>query len=287
MSDVVTIDLSSAAIAYRPATGEQRCVAAAEVSPAALFRATPWRTFRWYLGQRHYSGTYWSATEGGHVIYESRLELANLVLADFDPTVHHIAAQPFRLSATVDNQERRHIPDYLWVSPNKGREMNRDQMVELWDRHASYEFAVKDANLAVSTMVDDARVMHLPTMSGGFGKENLRHYYADIFIPGIPADTTSELVARSVGDSLVVDELIMRMTHDQHIPFLLPGLAPTGKTVELAMVAIVKFRGDLMESERLYWDQAAVLSQLGLIDQSLPFADVTEVSGFLRDDVLR
>ena len=91
-------------------------MAAAEVSPAALFRATPWRTFRWYLGQRHYSGTYWSATEGGHVIYESRLELANLVLADFDPTVHHIAAQPFRLSATVDNQERRHIPDYLWDS---------------------------------------------------------------------------------------------------------------------------------------------------------------------------
>jgi carboxymethylenebutenolidase len=121
---------------------------------------------------------------------------------------------------------------------------------------------------------------------GGFGKENLRHYYADVFIPGIPADTTSEPVARSVGDSFLVDEFIMRMTHSQDIPFLLPGLAPTDKAVEVPTVVIVKFRGDLMESERLYWDQAAVLSQLGLIDQSLPFADVTEISGFLRDKVL-
>lgn len=165
--------------------------------------------------------------------------------------------------------------------------MNRDQMVELWDLHAGYEFSVRDANLAVSTMVDDARVMHLPTMSGGFGKDNLRHYYAEVFIPGIPADTTSELVDRSVGDSLVVDELIMRMTHDREIPFLLPGLAPTGRAVEVPMVVIVKFRGDLMESERRYWDQAAVLSQLGLIYHGLPFADVMDVSGFLRDKVMQ
>jgi carboxymethylenebutenolidase len=167
----------------------------------------------------------------------------------------------------------------------EGRQMNRDQMVELWERHTANEFALKDANLAVSTMVDDAIVMHLPTMSGGFGKENLRHYYADVFIPGIPADTTSELIARSVGDSLLVDEFIMRMTHDQDVPFLLPGLAPTDKTVDVPTVVIVKFRGDLMESERLYWDQATVLSQLGLIDPSLPFADVTEIGGFLRDNV--
>jgi carboxymethylenebutenolidase len=124
--------------------------------------------------------------------------------------------------------------------------------------------------------------MHLPTMSGGAGRENLRRYYADVFIPGIPDDTTSEPIARSVADSLLVDEFIMRMTHDRDVPFLLPGLAPTGKTVEIPAVVIVKFRGDLMESERLYWDQAALLRQLGLIDPGLPVADTTEVSGFLR-----
>jgi hypothetical protein len=116
MSDVASFDLSSAAVAYRPAAGEKRCLPAGEVSPEALFRVVPWRTFRWYFGQRHYSGTYWSATERDHVIYESRLELANLILADFDPTVNHIVAQPFQLTAIVEGQERRHIPDYLWDS---------------------------------------------------------------------------------------------------------------------------------------------------------------------------
>jgi carboxymethylenebutenolidase len=163
--------------------------------------------------------------------------------------------------------------------------MNRDQMVELWERHMASEFALKDADLAVSTMVDDASVMHLPTMSGGVGKENLRRYYADVFIPGIPADTSSEPIARSVGDGLVVDEFVMRMTHDREVPFLLPGLAATGTTVEIPAVVVVKFRGELMESERLYWDQAAVLRQLGLIDRKLPVADVAEVSAFLRSRV--
>ncbi|MDT5075615.1 MAG: carboxymethylenebutenolidase [Mycobacterium sp.] len=99
-------------------------------------------------------------------------------------------------------------------------------------------------------MVDDAIFMHLPAMSGGNGKENLRHYYADVFIPGIPADTTTELIARSIGDNLLVEEFIIRVTHDQDIPFLLPGLAPSHKTVEVPTVVIVKFRSDLMESER-------------------------------------
>jgi carboxymethylenebutenolidase len=164
--------------------------------------------------------------------------------------------------------------------------MNRDEMVDMWERHTAYEFAVRDADLAVSTMVDDAKVMHLPTMSGGSGKENLRHYYRDVFIPGIPADTTNEQIARSVGENLIVDEFILRATHDQEVPFLVPGLAPTGKPLEVATVVVVKFRDGLMESERLYWDQAAVLDQLGLIDHGLPFASFDEVGAFLRDKVL-
>lgn len=78
-----------------------------------LRTASPWRTFRWYKGQRHYSGSYWAATAGDHVIYESRLELTRLLYADFDTDVDAIVAQPFLLKAQVGGQTRRHVPDYL------------------------------------------------------------------------------------------------------------------------------------------------------------------------------
>jgi hypothetical protein len=81
-----------------------------------LGSADPWRTFRWHLGQRHYSGTYWSSTTQGSVIYESRLELARSLFADFDAEVQHIVAQPFLLRATVDRKLRKHIPDYLLIT---------------------------------------------------------------------------------------------------------------------------------------------------------------------------
>lgn len=81
-----------------------------------LGRAEPWRTFRWYRNQRHYSGTYWSSTNQGHVIYESRLELARLLLADFDPTVTWIVAQPFLLKSVVNRRQRSHIPDFLLIT---------------------------------------------------------------------------------------------------------------------------------------------------------------------------
>lgn len=81
-----------------------------------LANAAPWRTFRWHRGQKHYSGTYWSSTVGGHVIYESRLELARLLFADFDMSVRHVVAQPFLLRASVDRNPRKHIPDYLLIT---------------------------------------------------------------------------------------------------------------------------------------------------------------------------
>ncbi|MER8028803.1 TnsA-like heteromeric transposase endonuclease subunit [Streptomyces bauhiniae] len=87
--------------------------------PAQAARAKPWRTFRNHHGQKHHSGYYWCATTGGHVLYESRLELARLMLADFDPQVVEIAAQPFRLRARVSGRARRHVPDYFLVRADR------------------------------------------------------------------------------------------------------------------------------------------------------------------------
>lgn len=165
--------------------------------------------------------------------------------------------------------------------------MNRAEMIELWERHASYEFEAKDADAAVSTMVADASVMHLPTMSGAMGRDALRDYYRNVFIPGIPDCTVNEPVARFVGDDFLVDQAIMILRHDREIPFLLPGLAPTGIRLEVPFAVFVTFRDDLMSSERLYWDQAQVLAQLGMFrDKAVPIADPSAVTAFLREATL-
>lgn len=92
------------------------CVKAPDLQQEMMDEAIPWRTFRWYFGQRHYSGAYWSATECDSVIYESRLELSRLLLADFDQSVSHIVAQPFLMKARVGSIRRRHIPDYFLMT---------------------------------------------------------------------------------------------------------------------------------------------------------------------------
>lgn len=97
-------------------TLEEHSIDWAVATGSLLAQAAPWRTFRWYMDQRHYSGTYWSSTNTGHVIYESRLELARLMLADFDPWVTRIVAQPFLLTTVVNRRQRKHIPDFLLIT---------------------------------------------------------------------------------------------------------------------------------------------------------------------------
>ena len=106
-------------ITVRDETGQLVETSLRDVSSEAICRAQPYRTFRWYLGQRHYSGSYWSSTESVHVIYESRLELARLLMADFDRSVTRIVAQPFLLRARIQGKVRRHIPDY-WLHTSDG-----------------------------------------------------------------------------------------------------------------------------------------------------------------------
>jgi carboxymethylenebutenolidase len=165
--------------------------------------------------------------------------------------------------------------------------MNREAMVELWTRHTHYEFEMKDADLAVSTMAPKARVMHLPTMSGASGREALRAYYAEVFIPAQPPDTALEVVRRSLGEDVLVDECVMELTHDRLMPHLLPGVAPTGSSLQIAFVVIVQFQDSLMISETLYWDQAQVLRQVGLLGESghsLP--TMSDVTSYLRQEML-
>lgn len=98
---------------FRDADDAEHECALDSASARVLVSGRPWRPFRWHHGQQHYSGTYWCATTAGHVVYESRLELARLILADFDPLTVAIAAQPFLIEAEAADHVRRHVPDFL------------------------------------------------------------------------------------------------------------------------------------------------------------------------------
>jgi carboxymethylenebutenolidase len=149
--------------------------------------------------------------------------------------------------------------------------MNHAQMISLWDEHISHEFSTRDVSSTIATMVEDAYVNHVPVMTGGFGHAALRRFYAEDFISQMPADTTIQLVARTLGEDQLVDEIIFSFTHTEDMPWMLPGIAPTHRHVDIALVVVVGFREGKLAHERIYWDQASVLKQIGLLtDPSLP-----------------
>ncbi|HKW83153.1 MAG TPA: nuclear transport factor 2 family protein, partial [Burkholderiaceae bacterium] len=156
----------------------------------------------------------------------------------------------------------------------------------LWDKHCEHEFATRDVDATMATMVAEPYVNHVPTMTGGVGYRDLRRFYADFFVDSNPADTSLVPVSRTVGATQIVDEMLFRFTHTREIPWMLPGIAPTGRRVEIPLVAIVKFRGDKLCHEHIYWDQASVLVQIGLLDpQGLPVAGI-ETARKLLDETL-
>jgi carboxymethylenebutenolidase len=124
-------------------------------------------------------------------------------------------------------------------------------------------FTTRDTEATLATMIEDAYVNHVPVLTGAVGKGQLREFYGHHFIPHMPPDTTITPVSRTVGDDRIVDELVFQFTHTIAMDWMLPGVAPTGRKVELPLVVIARFRHGKLAHEHIYWDQASVLVQLG------------------------
>jgi len=155
--------------------------------------------------------------------------------------------------------------------PQQTLTAEQQRLSDLWDEHRRTEFVARRADEAVNTMVPNPRVNHVPVMTGGDGREEVYTFYAKHFLPHIPPDMEVTQVSRTIGQGRVVEELIARFTHTIPMDTLLPGLAPTGKRVEVALVVVAQFDGDKLAHENLYWDQASVLVQLGCLQpQGLP-----------------
>ena len=134
------------------------------------------------------------------------------------------------------------------------------------DEHMRCEFELKSAERTMDTMTDNPYLNHVPTATGGAGRDAVFTFYRDVFIPSWPDDVGIQPSTRTIGSDRLVDELVVHFTHTKRMDFMLPGVEPTGRRVELAHVVILGFEGDKVAYERIYWDQASLLAQVGLLD---------------------
>ena len=157
---------------------------------------------------------------------------------------------------------------------------------ELWDKHCEYEFGTRNVDDTMGTMVSEPYVNHIPTMTGGVGYTELKQFYANHFIHSNPDDTKLIPISRTIGADRVVDELLFCFTHTSEIDWMLPGIAPTGKYVEIPLIAVVCFRGGKLFNEHIYWDQASVLVQIGMLDPiGLPIAGIETAKKLVDETV--
>ena len=129
---------------------------------------------------------------------------------------------------------------------------------DLWEEHIRDEFQTKNADATIDTMVADAYVNHVPVLTGGAGREQLRQFYSKHFIPKMPPDTEIVPISRTIGTDQLVDEMVVRFTHTIEMDWMLPGISPTGKRVECPTVAIVHIRDGKLAHEHIYWDQVSI-----------------------------
>jgi carboxymethylenebutenolidase len=153
--------------------------------------------------------------------------------------------------------------------------MTESELVKLWEDHCRYEFETRDVDATMATMVETPYVNHIPTMTGGVGHDQLKRFYKYHFIGGNPDDTELVPISRTVGADQLVDEMLFKFTHTSEVDWMLPGIEPTGKRVEIPLVAIVGFKNGKVAHEHIYWDQASVLVQIGLLNaEGLPVAGI-------------
>jgi len=153
----------------------------------------------------------------------------------------------------------------------------------LCDGHIAREFADLDVDATMATMVPEPYVHCVAVMTGGFGGEGVRRFYSEHFINQIPKDAKVTPISRTVGKHQVVDEFILSFTHDTQWDYLLPGIPPTGKRVELPHVLVMKFENGKVAHEHVWWDQASLLVQVGLLDPGkLPVVGIEQARRLLR-----
>ena len=144
--------------------------------------------------------------------------------------------------------------------------MTPERTAALWAEHCRCEFELRDVDATLATMTEDAHLLNIPTGHGGTGREGMRRFYADEFIGTFPDDIAVDSLGLTAGETRVAEEVVMSFTHDREMPWILPGVEPTGRRVAIPQVAVVGFTDTMVSFEHIWWDQAALLAQIGLLD---------------------
>jgi carboxymethylenebutenolidase len=142
----------------------------------------------------------------------------------------------------------------------------QQKLNDLWEQHVRTEFSAHAPDAAIATMVTDPLVDQVPVLIGGNGRPEVYEFYSKYFLSQIPQDMEMIPVSRTIGQNRVVDEMVVRFTHTIPMDWMLPGIPPTGKRIEIGLLVVAQFEGEKLAQEHLYWDQASVLVQLGLLD---------------------
>ncbi len=145
---------------------------------------------------------------------------------------------------------------------------SQQAMLEIFQQHLNAEIT-GDIETTMATMTDAPYVNHVPVMMGGVGHEGVRQFYTNHLVGKFfPPDAELINVSRTIGEDQLVEEIVLKFTHTVPVDWMLPGVPPTGRRVEVAVVVIIKFENGKIAHEHIYWDQASVLVQLGLLDPS-------------------
>jgi carboxymethylenebutenolidase len=165
----------------------------------------------------------------------------------------------------------------LVVPHGKKNPPHVNRLGKVFDEHIKCEFERRDIEATMKTMIKEPYVHHIPTLTGGIGYSGVYNFYKDELIGKMPDDTKFVRISRTIDKNQVVDELILSFTHDREIEFMLPGIPPTGKYVELPHVVVMKFNEGKIAHEHIYWDQASLLVQIGLLDpKRLPVSGIEQ-----------
>ena len=138
------------------------------------------------------------------------------------------------------------------------------ELERTWDAHLDALLIRRDVAAALAPLAAESSLLHIPAMTGAAGRRDLERFYADQVLPHLPGDLALSRISRTVDRWRLVEETTVAFTHDRQLPWLLPGVEPTGRRAEVLAIAVVGFDRERIRSQRVLWDHATLAAQLDI-----------------------